>query len=125
MDTKQALDVLSALGQPTRLNLLRWLLQRFPDAVAAGEIAEAFALSPATLSFHLNTLLRAALLDCRQESRHRYYSATPATMNALMHFLFEDCCGGNPLACPEGLVASLQPCDSAGGAEGQEWEVSE
>ncbi|MCP1726373.1 hypothetical protein J2T60_000338 [Natronospira proteinivora] len=29
-------------------------------------------------------------------------------MNALMAHLFEDCCDGNPEACPEGLFNQLR-----------------
>jgi ArsR family transcriptional regulator len=94
METKQALQALSALAQESRLAVFRLLIQQGPDGLAAGVIGEKLELPPATLSFHLASLARAGLVDARQEGRFMFYSANFENMNLLVAFLTENCCGG-------------------------------
>lgn len=94
METKQALQALSALAQESRLSIFRLLVQAGPAGMAAGAIGESLGLPPATLSFHLAGLTRAGLARSRQEGRFVIYSADYAAMNALVGFLTENCCQG-------------------------------
>lgn len=102
METKQALQSLSALAQESRLSIFRLLVQAGPEGMAAGAIGEALDLPPATLSFHLAGLTRAGLAQSRQDGRFVIYSAGFENMNALVAFLTENCCSGaacGPAAC--------------------------
>jgi ArsR family transcriptional regulator, arsenate/arsenite/antimonite-responsive transcriptional repressor len=102
METKQALQSLSALAQESRLSIFRLLVQAGPEGLAAGAIGEKLDLPPATLSFHLAGLTRAGLAQSRQDGRFVIYSASFENMNALVAFLTENCCGGaacSPAAC--------------------------
>jgi len=94
METKQAVESLSALAQDTRLAIFRLLVQAGAEGRAAGQIGEALELPPATLSFHLAGLTRAGLARSRQEGRFVIYTADFGHMNALVAFLTENCCGG-------------------------------
>ena len=94
METKQAIQALSALAQETRLGIFRLLVQTGPDGMAAGQIGEKLDLAPATLSFHLAGLTRAGLAQSRQDGRFVIYSADFQAVNALVGFLSENCCGG-------------------------------
>jgi len=94
METLQAIDALAALAQPSRLEAFRLLVQAGPKGMAAGAIGEALELPPATLSFHLAHLARAGLARSRQEGRYVIYSADFASMNQLVGYLTENCCGG-------------------------------
>ena len=94
METKQAIQSLSALAQESRLSIFRLLVQSGPAGMAAGAIGEALGLPPATLSFHLAGLTRAGLAQSRQDGRFVIYSADFASMNALVGFLTENCCQG-------------------------------
>ena len=98
METKQAIQALSALAQESRLSVFRLLVGAGPAGLAAGSIGEALDLPPATLSFHLAGLTRAGLAQSRQEGRFVIYSADFAAMNALVGFLTENCCAGAPCA---------------------------
>ena len=98
METKQAVQSLSALAQETRLGIFRLLVQAGPEGMAAGQIGEKLDLAPATLSFHLAGLTRARLARSRQEGRFVFYSADFQAMNALVGFLSENCCGGRDCA---------------------------
>jgi DNA-binding transcriptional ArsR family regulator len=100
METKQAVQALSALAQESRLAIFRLLVQAGPAGMAAGAIGEELALPPATLSFHLAGLTRAGLAQSRQEGRFVIYSADYAAMNALVGFLTENCCQGATCETP-------------------------
>ena len=101
METQNALAALGALAQETRLGIFRRLVEAGPEGLAAGRIGEALELPPATLSFHLKELTRAGLLSARQEGRFIYYAANFQSMNALVAYLTENCCGGEPCAVTE------------------------
>jgi DNA-binding transcriptional ArsR family regulator len=109
METRQAVESLGALAQDTRLAIFRLLVQAGAEGKAAGQIGEALALPPATLSFHLAGLARAGLAQSRQEGRFVIYTANFENMSALVAFLTENCCGG--AAC---APAACQPANSRG-----------
>ena len=92
METKQAVQALSALAQETRLAVYRLLVEAGPEGMAAGQIAAELDLPPATLSFHLAQLANAGLVRWRQEGRFIYYAPDFAAMNGLVGFLTENCC---------------------------------
>jgi len=98
METKQAVDALSALAQETRLGVYRLLVEAGPDGMAAGAIGEELELPAPTLSFHLAHLTRAGIVRSRQEGRFVIYSADFKNMNQLVGFLTENCCGGGSCA---------------------------
>lgn len=98
MDTKPAIAALAALAQESRLATFRLLVQAGPEGMPATRIADALGVPPSSLSFHLKELTHAGLVLPRQEGRFIIYSANFDTMNALLGFLTENCCGGNPCA---------------------------
>ncbi len=98
METKDAVTLLSALAQETRLSIYRLLVQAGPEGVAVGRIGEQLGVANATLSFHLKELAHADLVRTRQEGRFIYYSANYAQMNALLGFMTENCCRGTACA---------------------------
>ncbi|MES2682335.1 MAG: metalloregulator ArsR/SmtB family transcription factor [Pseudomonadota bacterium] len=106
MEIQAAVAALAALAQETRLAAYRLLVQAGAEGLAAGRIADALGVSPATLSFHLKTLSHAGLIEARQDSRYVIYRADYAQMNALMAYLTENCCQGAACAveapcCPD------------------------
>lgn len=113
METKQVISALAALAQESRLAVFRLLVQTGPAGMAASKIAERLGIPPSSLSFHLKELTHAALIIPRQDGRFIIYAANFPTMNALMAFLTDSCCGGNPcspvssLGCHVALQASV------------------
>ena len=101
----EAARALSALGHETRLAIFRILVQAGPPGVAAGDIARALDLAPNALSFHLKDLAHARLIGSRQEGRYLIYSADFQSMNAVVSYLMENCCGGASCAQPAAPVA--------------------
>jgi ArsR family transcriptional regulator len=98
METKQAIDALAALAQETRLGIFRLLVEAGPEGMTAGRIGEKLGLPPATLSFHLAGLARAGVARSRNDGRFVIYSADFQTMNELVGYLTENCCGGRACA---------------------------
>lgn len=96
METDQALETLAALAHSIRLAVFRLLVPAGPDGLPAGRIAELMEMPASSLSFHLKELHRAGLLASRQDGRSIIYSARYETMNDLLGYLTQNCCGGNP-----------------------------
>lgn len=93
MDTVKAVEALAALAHETRLAIYRMLVERGPDGLSAGVIAEHLGMPPSSLTFHVQHLHRAGLITQRRVSRQLFYAADFATMNAVVGFLTENCCG--------------------------------
>lgn len=89
-----AVAALGALAHETRLALFRLLVERGPDGLAAGVLAERLGILPSSLSFHLQQLMHAGLITQRRVSRQLIYATDFAAMNSLMAYLTENCCGG-------------------------------
>jgi DNA-binding transcriptional ArsR family regulator len=111
METKDVLAALAALAQESRLKTYRLLVQTGPQGLAASKIAEHLDVAPSSLSFHLKELAHAGLVSFRQEGRFVIYSANFDTMNGVLAFLTENCCGGASCA-PAGLP-SCRPGNAA------------
>jgi ArsR family transcriptional regulator, arsenate/arsenite/antimonite-responsive transcriptional repressor len=98
MEETDAVAALAALAQDNRLDVFRLLVQAGPDGMPAGAIAEALEIPPNTLTFHFDRLRMAGLVTVRREGRSMIYAAQFETMNSLLAFLTENCCGGAPAA---------------------------
>ena len=95
MQTKEVITALSALAQEYRLAVFRLLVATGPAGMVASKIAEQLGVVPSSLSFHLKELTHAGLIVPRPEGRFIIYAANFETMNTLIGFLTENCCGGN------------------------------
>lgn len=98
MKITDAIKSLAALAHNSRLEIFRLLVQKGPEGMAASAIAEKIGLPNATLSFHIKGLTHAGLVDARQDGRFIFYAANYSTMNELVGYLTENCCGGQSCA---------------------------
>jgi len=115
MDQIEAITALAALGQPTRLETFRLLVQREPGGVPAGELARAIAVPQNTMSAHLSILAQAGLVHGERQSRSIIYRANLSKVRELVAFLLKDCCGGRSEVC-DTILDDLVSCKpSAGG----------
>lgn len=99
MTNTDAVTALAALAQDTRLAIFRLLVQSAPAGLTVGLIAEKLELPAPTLSFHLKTLTHAGLVNTVQEGRFVRCRAAMDRIDALLGFLTDNCCGGNPEIC--------------------------
>jgi len=100
VDGKQVVAALGALAHETRLAVFRLLIERGPDGLSAGVIADRLGLPPSSLTFHLQQLTHAGLISQRRLSRQLIYATDFAAMNAVMSYLTENCCGGAAACVP-------------------------
>src|SRR3984885_7938464 len=98
MDTNNAVQALAALAHETRLALYRMLVERGPDGLSAGVIAERLGVPPSSLTFHLQHLHRAGLITQRRVSRQLIYAADFDPMNGLTAYLTKNCGAGGVCA---------------------------
>ena len=110
MEINDALLALGALAQESRLNAFRLLIRSGTDGLAAGDIARELDIPHNTLSSHLSILVNAGLVDSRRESRSIIYSVDFDGTRALLSFLMEDCCQGDPELCLPVLESLLPGC---------------
>jgi DNA-binding transcriptional ArsR family regulator len=95
MKMSDAIAVLDALAQESRLQIFRYLIQVGPPGASAGTIGDHLRVHAATLSFHLSALRHAGLVLSRRESRSIIYTANFARMNDLLSYLMQNCCQGD------------------------------
>jgi len=99
MEPDEVAAAFTALGQPTRLELIRELLAAGPSGLPAGEIAARLGVPASTLSFHLRALEVTRLVAATRHGRSLIYAAQVARLRGLIAFLAEACCGGDPARC--------------------------
>jgi arsenate reductase len=99
MELDFAAFAFGALGQPTRLELMRALVAAGSSGLPAGEIAARLAIPASTLSFHLRSLEQAGLIAATRQGRSLIYAVQLVPLRALLGFLAEACCGGEPDRC--------------------------
>ena len=108
MKSADAVEALGALAQDHRLASFRLLVQAGERGMAAGALAEALGIPNSSLSFHLAHLARAGLIIQRRAGRSLVYSANYPTMDALVAYLMENCCGG--AECPTSTPDKGKDC---------------
>lgn len=92
MDTRQVIEALGALAHEHRLAVYRLLVERGPQGLSAGVIADRVGLVPSSLTFHVQALQRSGLISQRRVSRQIFYTADFNAMRALVGYLTENCC---------------------------------
>ena len=99
MEESSAALILASLGHEARLRVFRKLIAAGPEGLPAGTLSAALDMPPSTLSHHLGSLEQAGLIIARRDGRHIFYAIQTETVRALLAFLREDCCGGQPALC--------------------------
>ncbi|CAM3648939.1 ArsR/SmtB family transcription factor [Polynucleobacter antarcticus] len=96
MKNTDAISAFLALGQESRLNVFRLIVQRGGEGLTPSQIIEKLGIPNATLSFHLKELVQANLLIVERQSRNLIYRPNADLVQRLSGFLLENCCGGKP-----------------------------
>ncbi len=110
MDKLNALAVFSALSQQTRLDVFRLLIKAGASGILSGDIGEQLDVRQNTMSANLAVLLNAGLVRNERQGRTIRYFADFDALRALLAFLMEDCCGGNPKICQPLINEIACPC---------------
>ena len=115
MDLESSVAALSALAQPTRLEVFRLLVRNEPDGLPAGEIAKQLEVPHNTMSTHLTILSRAGLVSSERRGRSIVYRVDLEIVHGFFVYLLKDCCDGRPELC-QPLLDDLTSCCQPTGA---------
>jgi ArsR family transcriptional regulator len=96
MEDKHVIKALAALAQTNRLQIFRSLVVKGPDGLTPAVIAEQLGMPANTLSFHLKELMHADLVTQERSGRNLIYRAQYDRMNAVLTYLSQNCCQGEP-----------------------------
>ena len=96
MEEQDVVKALAALAQPVRLRVFRALVVAGPQGLTPGELSTRLEVPATTLSFHLKELAHAGLISQERDGRHLIYRAAFDHMTALLGYLTEHCCAGEP-----------------------------
>ena len=83
----EAMQVMSALAQATRLKVYRRLIDELPNGMAAGEIAKEVEMSPNGMTAHFTILSAAGLVSSEKIGRTVLYRAEIRPVEELSAFL--------------------------------------
>jgi ArsR family transcriptional regulator len=89
MDKSEAIQLMSALAQPTRMEVFFALCGK-ADGLSVGELAKLLDTPPNTMSSHLSILARAGAIIATRAGRVVTYAAAPDVISNLTSFLSGD-----------------------------------
>ncbi len=99
-------DAFAALGQPSRLRIVRLLLSAYPEGLPAGDIQKELGIAGATLSHHLDKLRQVGIVTSKKDRQWIWYSVQEKSLTRLIDFLFEECCTRNQVVSMEHIGLS-------------------
>lgn len=94
MKLEAAAEVLSELGNPTRLSILRLLVRAGDDGLPVGEIQERIGIPASTLSHHISRLVRVELIEQRRDGRILQCRPRFEILRGALSYVTEECCRG-------------------------------
>ena len=97
-------DMFAAMGTESRLRIMQLLLSAHPEGMVVGEIGSELDIPSSTLSHHLDKLKNEDLVKVRREGTFLWYSANTETLQALLGFLYAECCTRNRAVEPQRIV---------------------
>jgi DNA-binding transcriptional ArsR family regulator len=103
-DVARYADMFSAMGTEARLRIMRVLLSAHPEGMIAGDIGAELNIPASTLSHHLDKLKNEDLVKVRRESTFQWYTANTEGLQALLGFLYAECCTRNKAIEPQSIL---------------------
>src|ERR1700722_11375740 len=94
MDIDTAARGLAELGNTTRLQIVRLLVQAGHEGLAIGELQSRLGVPASTLAFHLRGLVSAGLVAQQREGRMVRCTPQYDAINETLAFVKEHCCAG-------------------------------
>ncbi|MDF2179946.1 metalloregulator ArsR/SmtB family transcription factor [Aliiglaciecola sp. CAU 1673] len=101
MKPKIAAGQLAELGHITRLSIFRLLVKAGRSGISVGEIQEKLDIPGSTLSHHLSRMMKVDLMEQQRDGRTLHCHLKFAEVEALLAFLYEECCAGELGSAPK------------------------
>ena len=92
LDYDNAAALLSQLGNPTRLKIVRELVRVGKSGMPVGEIQKKLGTPNSTLSHHINHLRNVGLVQQKRESTVLRCFVDYQKIDTIVKFLTEECC---------------------------------
>jgi len=104
-------DIFDVIADGTRRDILQLLRERADGrGTSVSHIVAELGVSQPTVSKHLKVLREAELVSVREEGQHRYYSLSPAPLDAvdewLMPFVLDEGPSTTAVTLPEPAAAA-------------------
>lgn len=94
MTDNQAAKAFAALGNSTRLLVVRTLVRAGPDGLTVGEIQNATRVAASTLAHHLASLVSVGIVRQEKLGREMISRVNFESIEELSEHLLTDCCAG-------------------------------
>ena len=99
MKDKNAVKIMAALAQTTRMRVFRLLMMSGSKGMAAGKIAKTLDVPQSTLSSHLKILEAADILSSERQERKIVYRAEIKKVRSFVSHIVNDCCDRHKDIC--------------------------
>jgi DNA-binding transcriptional ArsR family regulator len=96
--------MLAAMGTEPRLAIVRLLLTAHPEGLVVGQIGTELGMAASTLSHHLDKLRTEGLVSVQREGTFLRCTANTAGLEALLGFLYAECCTRNQAVEPQRIT---------------------
>lgn len=99
-------DIFDVIADGTRRDILQLLRERGAGGrgTSVSQIVSELGVSQPTVSKHLKVLREAELVSVREEGQHRYYSLSPAPLDAVDEWLMPFIVDDEPLSIGAGAL---------------------
>ncbi len=94
MTDSSAADAFAALGNPTRLAVLRLLVQAAPDGLSVGDLQKLADVPASTLAHHLAALSGVGIIHQEKQGRSIINRVRFDQIQELSAHLLDNCCKG-------------------------------
>ena len=94
MTDRSAAQAFAALGNPTRLAVLRLLVQAAPDGLSVGDLQRLADVPASTLAHHLAALAGVGIIHQEKQGRSIINRVRFNHIQDLSDHLLENCCKG-------------------------------
>jgi ArsR family transcriptional regulator, arsenate/arsenite/antimonite-responsive transcriptional repressor len=92
MNREKIADRLEALGNSTRLEIFRYLVQCGDHGISVGDIQKKIGIPASTLSHHIARLNQVGLISQERQSRTLICKPLYKHMDEVVEFLTKKCC---------------------------------
>ena len=92
IDSKATAATLSALGHPSRVDILKCLLAHYPSGLTAGDLSSKTAIAPSTLSHHLREMAKGGIVSCDPAGQRTITTLNLDHLSKLAGALMQICC---------------------------------
>jgi len=95
MRHETAANILSKMGNPTRLKIVRLLIRAGNSGLAVGEIQSKLKIPGSTLTHHIANLESAGVIRKNRQQTTLLCNVDFGLLNKLVNYLADECCAGS------------------------------